>query len=96
MTNFKIIWLQGPTAFDESKFIIIFPERDNKLFNEIEIQLFMPDMGHGALPVTVKKLDEGIYKISDVYFNMTGLWEIQITTNPNQANMDQFLWNVDV
>lgn len=43
----------------------------------IQIELWMPSMGHGSVPTKVQYLDGGIYLASNVYFIMKGEWEMR-------------------
>jgi hypothetical protein len=59
--------------------------------NEVAVRLWMPDMGHGSLPVRVAPLlDEkgqvlpGEYRVSEVLFSMKGPWEIQVELRPSR------------
>ena len=59
--------------------------------NEVAVRLWMPEMGHGSLPVRVAPLrDEkgvvlpGEYRVSEVLFSMTGPWEIQVELRPSR------------
>lgn len=51
--------------------------------------LWMPSMGHGSSPVTIKKLDTGIYDVSDVYFIMDGDWQIRIQLKNNETILEE-------
>ncbi|MBL7542435.1 MAG: FixH family protein [Bdellovibrionaceae bacterium] len=68
--------------------------KDHSLINtndQVDVELWMPDMGHGSAPTHVNRsIDSqgkaltGQYVVSNVYFVMGGLWEIRITlTDPN-------------
>jgi len=43
----------------------------------LEVVLWMPDMGHGSVPVTITRKDLGTYEASPVHFIMPGEWEIR-------------------
>lgn len=45
--------------------------------SSIEVELFMPSMGHGSRPVIVSKADDGSYRAEKLYFTMSGDWEIR-------------------
>ena len=44
----------------------------------VNVELFMPDMGHGTSPVQVKRLDQKHFQVSDAYFVMPGMWSVNI------------------
>ena len=56
------------------------------LDKNLHIFLWMPSMGHGSVPVKIKKIDQGEYEVSDVHFIMGGKWEIKFQLkNSNQV-----------
>lgn len=59
----------------------------------IKVSLFTPDMGHGSSPTQISPIvDEnknpilGAYRISDMYFTMSGKWDIDVTTTDYLLN----------
>jgi hypothetical protein len=46
--------------------------------HDVSVGIFMPEMDHGSMPVKITHSDKGVYKIEDVYFTMTGAWEINV------------------
>lgn len=44
---------------------------------EFELVLEMPLMKHGSTPITIENLGPGLYRANEVYFNMTGDWELR-------------------
>ena len=71
----QIQWVRGPFVNTESEFQITFNEKP--AFN-LQIDLFMPEMGHGSAPVQVQALDDTHFTVKKVYFIMHGLWHIRI------------------
>lgn len=59
--------------------ILITPE------NTPFVQLWMPSMGHGSAPVTIRELSAGTYQAQNVFFIMAGEWEIhfQLKNGPD-------------
>lgn len=61
--------------------------------NEVEAELFMPDMGHGSKKTKVLLFPRtGVASVSSVYFMMSGLWEIRIRL---KNNMDGRVTDLD-
>lgn len=44
----------------------------------IEVELWMPQMGHHSAPTVVEQTGTGLYRVSNMYFIMTGLWQIRV------------------
>ena len=42
------------------------------------VELFMPDMGHGSSPVKVERLDVKHFQVSEAYFLMEGAWLVKV------------------
>lgn len=76
-----------PTTEEES--ILVLETRDAKthktieLADTIEVELWMPSMGHGSAPTQLERaLDVegqvilGTYNVRNVYFIMPGLWQV--------------------
>lgn len=77
----QIVWLQGPFVTpQESEFNITFQQPPDF---QLQIELFMPSMGHGSAPVTITPLDELNYNITRVFFTMHGTWEVRIQDSRN-------------
>ena len=55
----------------------------------LSVVLWMPSMGHGSSPVTVKRVEEGVYKVTNVYFSMRGDWEIRFFVKNGNEILDQ-------
>lgn len=56
---------------------------------DVGVKLWMPSMGHGSSPVLVRRVDIGTYLVEDVYFSMTGDWDIQIQLNTETGLIDE-------
>lgn len=55
----------------------------------VSVVLWMPAMGHGSSPVRVEKLENGIYKASNIFFVMPGEWEIRVQLKDGKNVVDQ-------
>lgn len=76
-------WLKTPTEQEQGSFDLKFYSKESldQLISpnfDVFVLLWMPGMGHGSSPVTVSKLSEGHYRVSNVFFVMKGEWEIHI------------------
>jgi hypothetical protein len=56
------------------------------------VTLWMPSMGHGSAPVTIEKLSDGHYLVSDVYFVMSGDWDIRVQQKQGKTVLDQAIF----
>lgn len=68
-----------PTVNAETAFMTHFTTDasvDVNLIQNVEVKLWMPDMGHGSYPVVVKQLDAVHYQVTEAYFIMSGLWQV--------------------
>jgi hypothetical protein len=61
---------------------------------EPKVSPWMPAHGHGSLDTVAVEVDEGVYAAADVYFNMTGLWQLHVDVNVDAAVTDQFVVDV--
>lgn len=59
------------------------------LASSMAVLLWMPSMGHGSSPVTVDRLDVGVYRASSVFFIMKGDWEIHIQAKSPEGAADE-------
>lgn len=88
---FGIEWIKNPIAYENSAFKLRFWNLHNSLWGPyIEVKpklcvflwMQMSDGNqHGSSPVTIQKLskdDEVIYFIDDVYFVMSGKWQVRV------------------
>lgn len=53
------------------------------------IVLWMPDMGHGSRPTVTHRLDVGTYRVSKIYFSMTGEWDIHFQSKNGSEVIDE-------
>ena len=70
-------WMHAPLVNENSPFEIQL--KNELLENEVlEVELFMPSMGHGSSPVVIQKINSLLYQVDEVYFIMPGDWEVRI------------------
>lgn len=72
-------WRVGPELYEENKLLVVFNNSkgnptDPKL--DFHFKLDMPDMSHGSYPVTITRISEGVYELTDLQFFMPGYWTL--------------------
>lgn len=93
----SLTWTQGPVSPAESEFILKFwnaaYSSENGPYvdptNNLSVVLWMPSMGHGSSPVTIEKLESGVFRVRRVYFIMPGEWEIRTFLKNGATVIDQ-------
>ncbi len=78
----EVKWLTKKNSFEEAQALGFFYLND-KLFDpvdseDISFYLWMESMGHGSSPIVIKRIDKGIYSLSEIYFSMPGDWQLKI------------------
>ncbi len=63
--------------------------------DSVSVELWMPDMGHGSVPTQIERVldkdgnaEAGKFLVSNVYFVMGGLWDIQVTLTDKSGNSE--------
>ncbi|MBX2987321.1 MAG: FixH family protein [Bdellovibrionaceae bacterium] len=71
-------WLQGPAVGSESVLVASFTDQNGQVLtlSNLQVELWMPDMGHGSAPVKIEAQADGSYLIKQMYFIMGGTWEV--------------------
>lgn len=99
-------WLQKPNTQSNASFSLTFTQGKTdqpvtldtfeKLAQDLKIILWMPSMGHGSVPVVIKKNLEptgtslsSSLTIERVYFIMPGDWEIRFQLKENENIIDE-------
>jgi hypothetical protein len=90
-------WVQGPQSPNESEFTLKFWNKDSGTKSgpfvdptqTLSVVLWMPSMGHGSSPVTIEKIEDGVYRVRRVYFIMPGDWEIRTFLKDGATVIDQ-------
>lgn len=93
-------WLEKPNSQNYSSFLLTFtqgktaqelsPENFENLVLKLKVLLWMPSMGHGSVPVIIKKnSDSQSLTIERVYFIMPGDWEIRFQIKENENTSDE-------
>lgn len=94
--SFVLSWVEGPKR-GGSKFIVRSWNKETGTMNgpyhdlpkTLFIFLWMPSMGHGSVPVKLKKIGDGEYEVSDVQFMMPGKWEIKFQLKDGAQVFDE-------
>jgi hypothetical protein len=89
-----VIWDTPPSKETKGVFYIEFYNPDDRsqfvdLQNNLEVELWMPSMGHGSAPVKVEKTNPGQYRVSEVFFVMPGDWEIRFKLKNGATVLEQ-------
>lgn len=93
-------WLQQPNSQSNAAFLLSFtqgktanpltPEAFENITASLKIILWMPSMGHGSVPVLIKKnTDTQSLNVERVYFIMPGDWEIRFQLKENESIIDE-------
>ncbi|WP_413574795.1 FixH family protein [Bdellovibrio sp. HCB290] len=92
----EVQWNIGPQSPAESEFTLKFwKNTDSKNgpyvdpLSSLNVILWMPSMGHGSSPVTIEKIEPGVYRVRRVFFIMPGDWEIRISLKDGATSVDQ-------
>lgn len=92
----SVQWTIGPQSPNESEFILKFWDKSSSEngpyidpTNTLSVVLWMPSMGHGSSPVTIEKIETGVYRIRRIYFIMPGDWEVRVFLKNGTATVDQ-------
>ena len=92
-----LIWEKLPTEDDRGVFRLQFYRMDDPgvLIEPAlapSVQLWMPSMGHGSAPVQIQKISDGVYQVSEVYFVMSGDWDIRVQQKNGKNVLDQVVF----
>ncbi len=89
-----LVWEKLPTQEDFGSFRLKFYEAaaPTVLVNPSitpSVILWMPSMGHGSSPVKIEKVKQGEFLVTEVYFVMSGEWEIRIQQKNGKEVIEQ-------
>lgn len=92
-------WESFPTESEFGSFLLRFTDvNDRDLLispdHELGIILWMPSMGHGSSPVTLREIEEGIYRASDVFFIMSGAWDIRFQLKDGERIVEEAIQKI--
>lgn len=86
--------LPNETSFGNFMFRILGDGKSEEFEETIAVVLWMPGMGHGSSPVTVERIDSGLYRASKVFFTMKGQWEIRFQIKNGDTIKDQAIVSI--
>jgi len=94
----EIIWLSPRNIIEASHFLLITKKNQvaYDLPDNYKIQLWMPSMGHGSSPLLVNKIATGVYDVSEVYFIMSGDWQIKVQLLEGSKTIEEINFNYDI
>lgn len=107
----SLTWTKLPTDEEKGEFTLRFWNKSTGTENgpyvtpvqSVFVKLWMPSMGHGSSPVTVKPaVDQnrvaipGVFEASEVYFVMPGEWEIWMQLRLDRVVIDQAKVDVQI
>lgn len=80
-----------------SEFMVHFTSDAQALaaITNLNVELWMPSMGHGSSPVVVTKRNDAFYKVTEAWFVMSGDWEVRVSFM-NNGVADQIIVPVTV
>ena len=84
---------------EEVTVAVVFSDAQGRLKDpkaHFSMKLWMPDMGHGSFPITIKKVSTGIYEARDLFFTMPGYWDIHFELKKEDQVIDEVLWGIDL
>lgn len=97
--SIQLNWITGINTTEEGKAIIILT-KSGAIYDDsnysLGAYLWMKSMGHGSSPIVVTKLTSGVYQISELYFPMTGDWQLHLTLNRNNSIVEDIEYNYNL
>lgn len=95
----QLNWLTGINTTEEGKVILLLT-KNGTLFDDADYSLgaylWMKSMGHGSSPIVITKLTTGVYQLSELFFTMTGDWQLHITLSRNQSIVEEIEYKYDL
>ncbi len=85
---FDLVWQTGCPSFDACSFTVNLKDPLDS-GEELFAELWMPSMGHGSSPFTVRALGPTSWEFSDVYFIMPGNWEVVLKIKSGGQAIDE-------
>lgn len=64
---------------EAGRFIAHFFTPENTAVSNLKVVLWMPDMGHGTSPVTIREIGPNRYEVSEAWFLMPGHWLVKMS-----------------
>ncbi len=91
-------WLSPINSAEEGHALLIVKKNQfaSDLPSDFKIFLWMPDMGHGSSPISVKKIGTGLYEFSQIYFIMDGFWQLKIQLKNGSTLLDEQIFEYNL
>ncbi|MGZ3690494.1 MAG: FixH family protein [Pseudobdellovibrio sp.] len=94
-------WAANPKANEMSSMTFQFYVQEKPAVfvtpsQSVNVQLWMPSMGHGSSPVKVSKNTDNSYKAENVFFVMPGTWEIRFQLKAEQDVVEQVVDKITI
>lgn len=92
-------WEVGPNTTGKNKFVFFTYSLNGtrvELGHEIKVFLWMPQMGHGSVPVVLKQISQGIYEVSNISFIMNGEWDIHFQFKKANEIKAEITWPISL
>jgi len=86
--SFELLWQTGCPSFDACSFTVNLTE-PLKPGEELFSELWMPSMGHGSSPFTMRSTGPTSWEFTDVYFIMPGEWEVVLKIKRGGQAIDE-------
>jgi hypothetical protein len=97
--NIQLNWITSVNTTEEGKAIVLLT-KNGAIFDDsnyaLGAYLWMKSMGHGSSPIVVTKLANGVYQLSELYFSMTGDWQLHLTLNKNSSIIDDIEYGLSI
>jgi len=71
----KAQWASAPSSTRPGELAITLSPEFPGVFSAL---LWMPSMGHGSAPVKIESLEQGRYRLTNMYFIMPGDWDVRL------------------
>jgi hypothetical protein len=89
----RLKWLDGPHSPNESKLAVEIVGADA---DSVEVVLWMPEMGHGSADTVVTRAGTTKFEVTDIYFIMSGLWELQVRLKTPDGRKEEAVWSITI
>lgn len=91
-------WLSPINSSEEAHALLIVKKNNiaADLPEPVKIFLWMPTMGHGSSPITVKKIGTGLYDLSQIYFIMDGFWQLRVQLRNGNETLEEQLFEMTI
>lgn len=97
--SIQINWLTKINTMEEGRAVLVFT-KSGAIFDDqnysLGAYLWMKSMGHGSSPITLTKLTNGIYQISEMYFLMAGEWELHLNLKRDNSVVEDVVYHYNL